>query len=439
MATLFSLAINPQLTNRTSFWGKYANLNNAVPPTPTAEAIHEYQLQKIQNAQETVLKTARANRSRFKEVEDLIYNKNDIGEYTAEEDREIQASIQRIYESIGEIRGTVKTKNSDGSFKDAYIKKQEIENLLISLSNQLTVLGTKFQTTGVYDRDLLEINNLIQSLSKYKTLGNKSFKNWFRRLNQIQGELLEQMGIAWGRKTIPQDIEILDTAKVYLSSKSQHSGQLISDLIYLDMNKVDIETIPITYHLNGEPHTVSLQEFIQIVNNQSGKSEQIVINDEGYEILQKAIILQIQAKSGKTQLPWNANASTQVSILEFQNENPPGGGLSVLETLQLLKSLDEEQPNDGWVLDDNMITYYQAMANYGLATCLAKVMHLNADRGNQYLLTPDGIITFSERVYQLFRNNPKLYIKFSGSIAKDGKIRSLTDKYNVFIPWQQLI
>jgi len=40
-----------------------------------------------------VLERARQERARFKEIEDLIYNKNDLGEYTAEEDREIQQSI----------------------------------------------------------------------------------------------------------------------------------------------------------------------------------------------------------------------------------------------------------------------------------------------------------------------------------------------------------
>jgi len=42
MATLFDLAVNQNLTNRKLFWGKYENLNKAIPPTPTANMIHNY-------------------------------------------------------------------------------------------------------------------------------------------------------------------------------------------------------------------------------------------------------------------------------------------------------------------------------------------------------------------------------------------------------------
>jgi len=46
----------------------------------------------------------------------------------------------------------------------------------------------------------------------------------------------------------------------------------------------------------------------------------------------------------------------------------------------LLRTLDDEEPEDVWVKNTSNI--YQAMANYGLATALGKVLHLEANIGN---------------------------------------------------------
>jgi hypothetical protein len=40
---------------------------------------------------------------------------------------------------------------------------------------------------------------------------------------------------------------------------------------------------------------------------------------------------------------------------------------------------------------------YNALANYGLATVMNKVLHLSTE-GNQYVLTPYGFMTFSARM-----------------------------------------
>jgi len=37
--------------------------------------------------------------------------------------------------------------------------------LLSNLSNQLTILSTKFKTTGVYLKDLEELNSFIKTMS----------------------------------------------------------------------------------------------------------------------------------------------------------------------------------------------------------------------------------------------------------------------------------
>ena len=58
---------------------------------------------------------------------------------------------------------------------------------------------------------------------------------------------------------------------------------------------------------------------------------------------------------------------------------------------------------------------YNALANYGLATVLHKVLHLS-EKGNQYLLTPSGFISFPERLVQLFTSE-KSAVKVRGAVT----------------------
>ena len=122
--------------------------------------------------------------------------------------------------------------------------------------------------------------------------------------------------------------------------------------------------------------------------------------------------LNIQAKSGKNQLPWNTlSKNTNISIGEFDAVD--GLELSVLRTFELLHALDQEKPKDQWVTDNRL--EYNALANYGLATVLSKILHLS-ERGNQYLLTPSGFITYPERLSQLFKTNSSV-VKVRGDVT----------------------
>ena len=72
------------------------------------------------------------------------------------------------------------------------------------------------------------------------------------------------------------------------------------------------------------------------------------------------------------------------------------------------------------------------MANYGLATVLSKILHLSSDKGNQYLLTPQGFVTYPERIEYLF-NKHKSIITVSSNI-KITSNNTLTQKYAAQIP-----
>ena len=131
----------------------------------------------------------------------------------------------------------------------------------------------------------------------------------------------------------------------------------------------------------------------------NGQSKQIVINDNTYDVLTRLQSLNIQAKSGKNQLPWNKNKTTSVSISEYGKDNL---SLSVKATFKLLTTLNsKEKQTQPWLIKDQS-SDYNALANYGLATILFKVLHLSKE-GNQYLLTPYGFMTYSERMRQLLK------------------------------------
>jgi len=104
--------------------------------------------------------------------------------------------------------------------------------------------------------------------------------------------------------------------------------------------------------------------------------------------------ISIQAKAGLKQPLWNKAKYNKVSIGEYPYDD--GLSLSVHRTFELLHSLDLEDPKDDWVVDAD--GEYNALANYGLGTVIAKILHLSELEGNQYVLTPAGFTTFSQRM-----------------------------------------
>ena len=229
---------------------------------------------------------------------------------------------------------------------------------------------------------------------------------------------------------------MITTGNVSLNTtrSDRHSGQIIQDMLSLDISGNNLDNVHISYYLKGKKQNpVTLREFINLLDNHSPSDTKIVIDDEGYDALLNLSKLNIQAKSGKNQMPWNVNASTSVSISEYANESA-GGYLSAAETFSLLYQLDTEDPTDKWVVNEDPDNYYQALANYGLATVLYKVMHIDNYEGNQLILTPNGFMTFAQRINQIFQKNPNGYITLSGSVFSNGKLDSLTTPHHVNIP-----
>ena len=231
--------------------------------------------------------------------------------------------------------------------------------------------------------------------------------NWVHHMAHLKGDTVEQIGKEWfSQKGIPNVKSIVTGALEYRGKKYQHQGQLIQDLMLIKIDSPELlDSVKISYTIAGnssDKREMSLGKFLNMLDGLNKDAKHIMLTDEGYENLMKYSALNIQAKAGINQLPWNKNASTSVSIADFTDETG-GLALSARRVFQLLESLNSyDPPEPHWELKDTA-NAYQALANFGLATALAKVLHLEANFGNQYLLTPQGFISFPERMKQLFK------------------------------------
>lgn len=329
----------------------------------------------------------------------------------SEQNIEIADAINRIVTNIEEFRNLTKWSLQ----KDNTLRYEQAQAKLKELSAYLTFLREKVGIDSpVYSQDLERLNNLIAQNS-LRSFSQSAMVSWIKNLSQIQGELVEELGTAWLAKRLPSDFEVLpiSTGKVYYGGgKHGSAGQLIQDIITVDMQNIDLlNSLQVSYKVGNQTYNHSLAEFLRVVQTYSG-SDQIRIEDDLYSTLLDMSALNIQAKSGKNQLPWNTlSKNTNVSIGEFDTVD--GLELSVVRTFELLHTLDQEKPKDQWVTDNRL--EYNALANYGLATVLSKVLHLS-ERGNQYLLTPSGFITYPERLAQLFKTNASI-VKVRGNVT----------------------
>ena len=431
MGLLKEVISDSLLGNREPFWGKYEELNSA--EVPDMNSIRAYQLQCLKRLEEGS-RVAQKGKRAATELNELFAS-NEINslpdQYAQGQELILNEAITNIVNIIGDFRQLYKYKGETTEKKRqdyalAQIKLNELYQTLSNLQKKLDI------QSPIYAKDLERLSEVIKGTQSHVSFGFKKMQEWIKNLNQIQGDLVEVIGTEWFNKRVPSNINIkaFTTGGISLKTKqsNRHSGQLIQDIITVDMDQVDLlsNTI-IDYTIGGKPFSKPLGEFLNEIERHS-ESQQIVIEDNAYDTLLKLSQLNIQAKSGKNQLPWNVNKSTSVRIADFSEED--NRIVSVKRTFQLLQALDEERPTDIWVEDVNPA--YNAMTNYGLATVLDKVLHLEGTEGNQYLLTPSGFITYTERMKQIFEKTNGIF-RVVGSV----KIASNTIEqlYNVSTNW----
>ena len=244
-----------------------------------------------------------------------------------------------------------------------------------------------------------------------------------------------------------ESIKFIQTGNVSVNSASKtRSGQLIQDIMGINLNatikNADIDHIMVSYHTStvvidsngnkkkqkGPEIQVTLRQLLDVMEKQSNANTTIVIDDNAYDALLGMSALNIQAKAGFNQTPWNKAERTSFTIGEFTDE-VKRNGVGVKRIFFLLHSLNQEEPHSQWIADSD--NNYNAMANYGLTTVLAKILHLSAQEGNQYLLTPMGFTTYTERISYLMEKH-HTSIKISSNVQLTNT--TLQDKYSAQIP-----
>lgn len=393
-------------SNRDPFWDprdkseKYSELNKVV--VPTNEQIRAYQIEKIERLEKLTMQ------KKFKKL-DPITKANFSGiisRFESDENAEVNEALETLVTKINGLYYVNKEDvKSEADWKTIQTRLRNVQKALQSIMTQLnapvknqsgqpTVLGTSLET-------------LEQAIAacNLNSLDVSVVNDFLKKINQLKGNLLEELGVAYFRNLGVPAVNSIRLGSVYLNTdgrKGRHSGQLIQDLMFYNVNSVDLlNDTQVTYKLPGDdkPITASLQQLFADIEKANGGSKQITITDDTYDVITRLEQISIQAKSGKNQLPWNKNKSTSVSISEYGKDNL---SLSVKATFKLLTTLNsKEKQSQPWSIKDQS-SDYNALANYGLATVLFKVLHLS-EEGNQYLLTPYGFMTYSERMRKLLK------------------------------------
>lgn len=407
--------------NKDPFWGKYAELNSAI--VPDIGMIQNFQLQKIQMYQNIMSERVAGKNSRINQL--FINNTiNSLpGKNVKQENEELDKAITAL---IGMLNGTYKGNKSKSNPEYNY---NLLQQKLKSIKQRLQQLNAIIVANDGKSIPASYVETLDEAIAAcgMSSLNPSVLDSWFNHLNKFKGDLVEDIGVSWLSALKIPDVTTLNTGALNYqgSGKFGRKGQLIQDLMTLQVSEIDLEKIPIEYKsLDGKFIKTTLKQFIDDMDKANKQHKQIILNDEGYETLLELSSLNIQAKSGINQLPWNESKSTSVSIGEFGDD---GLTLSTKRAFELLHELDQDNTpkKDIWVKDSS--NDYNLMADYGLSTVLFKILHLE-ENGNDYVLTPQGFTTFTDRIAELIRKkNSRITLKEQVTINDN----TLSTVYNV--------
>lgn len=403
----------------------YGELNSIIVPTPSS--IQLAQIEKIRILQKNAFsKTKLQNSVLNRMIQDGSLN-SALPFYLEGQEYTLSEALNKLVDQIHSLginnRRHLSENTKMSTYKGLNTKLRNLSNILNSLSKQLNI------NSPIYDSYLEQIDSVIKSC---EIADSGSINQWANKIYNMQGDIVEILGTAYLNK-VPQlqTIKTATTGGVNLQgenlSAGRHKGQIIQDLLSFNMSDIDVMKTQISYTtVGGEPKTATIKEFIDILNGIK-KSETIIIDDDAYTTLLELSTLNTQAKSGKNQLPWNVSlkskiAATSVSIGEFDNQI--SSGLGIRRAFELLHTLNQDEDLD--IADKS--ADYNALANYGLSSMLAKVLHLSEKEGNQILLTPSGFITYTERLEQLFKDGEDYVMFVEDIILSDS---TLTQSYHV--------
>lgn len=416
------------LKDRQSFWGEYAELNNI--PDISVQNIHDKQMNTLQGIANQI-------RDKYKTLNEQLFGTDLTNIYNP--DGILQEVSQGILDNIFNLREAAGRKGIDYQ-KDVAERERQYYDVGTSLLNLRNILSTIKVDAPIVDSTLAQLNNILDGLNtlgkrygryegdKYRinSMNSRALNDFLSNINQTQGYLLEALGTQWFNERIPSDINIkaINTGKLNVKSK-----QVIQDIMMVDMTDTNLmNDVIIQFTIKGEKQELPLGDFLNKLDTWAGPG-QISIDDQTMELIESLSFLNIQAKSGKSQLPWNRNVKNSFKIEDLDESMPEWGGLSAMVVFQILQQLSQ-------ISIEKNIPYietaggapYQNIVNYAFSAKLGQLMNYSTtSSNNQYLLTSKGFISFADRMKEILGEVG--YIRLIGDMNIDRNV--LTQIHNV--------
>lgn len=403
----------PILKIHSEFYGDYERFNSV--EAPTSQMIANYQMQKLMSFQAQAFK----DNSKTSRINQFLKLNGQLATSSNEFDQIVYGKMNDLFAQINQlISSGYMSHNTRNKITEDKNLEASIVNKLQQLGNSLNSLRAQANMT-ISSAYITRLDNIIMSLPQ------GDIDAVLRTLFHLKGDILEEVGVEWFNQRIPQDLNVKAISTGAIRGKK---GQLIQDLLVVDIDNIELMETPISFKLGDQIYTMPLREFFQKVESNKGE-QSIIIENEGEELLQSISLLGIQAKSGINQLPWNTGSKNTWASIQGD-----GGALDTyLDFLDHMNNLKAT-----WDIDNKNMkketSAYRAMADYELARSINKVLHLSQS-ANQYVLTPRGFIPFVTRILELYeRNGGKgYYFSFGGRIQMDGSADVLTKTRPVII------
>lgn len=396
----------PVLKFHQEFYGDYERFNSL--EAPDSAAIANFQMKKLMEFQRQSFK----NNEKTQRINQFLKLNGQLASSAEEFDKIVYESMSKMFVQINEL---ISKGYMSRSVRQALTENQQLESTIVqklsALGNTLNYLRSTANMT-INSSYITRLDNIILSLPE------GDIDAVLRTLFHLKGDILEEVGVEWFNQRIPQDLNVKAFSTGAIRGKK---GQLIQDLLVVDMDNIDLLKIPISFKMGEENYTLPLGDFLNKVETNKG-SESILITNEGEELLQSISLLGIQAKSGVNQLPWNTGSKNTWASIQ-------GDGGICDEYLDFLEHMNRLKAT--WDKDDKNMkkesSAYRAMADYELARSIAKVLHLSQS-ANQYVLTPKGFVPFVTRIIELYEKSggAGYYFSFGGRIQMDGSEDVLT-------------
>lgn len=403
----------PVLKISQEFFGESARFNDL--EAPHAGEIAEFQMRKLSEFQKLAFK----DNPKTERINTFLNLNGRLATSTNEYDQIIYASLNKLFNEVNQLISSgymskhVRTELATNKTLEANVEQKL--RLLGSTLNQLRSQANMTISSFYIDR----LDSIILSLP------SGDIDAVLRTLFHLKGDILEEVGVEWFNQRIPRELNVkaVSTGAIY-----GKKGQLISDLIVIDMDRVDLLNKMIHFKMGDQSYNMTLQQFFTMMESKKG-SETISIDSSGELLLQEISLLGVQAKAGINQLPWNSGSrNTWASI-----QGDDGVLDNYLDFLDHVNNLKRT-----WDVDNKNIKKesqaYKMMADYELARSIQKVLHLSQS-ANQYVLTPNGFVPFVSRIIELYeKNSGRYYFSFKGKIQMDGAEDLLTRTRPVIMP-----